>query len=1014
MLPLEFLAVVLPSAGHGHYCVAELSTPKKSHVFKTTLGDLQPTLDKFNSVPYDTYVAMATFEEPGKRIAKNARFLRSLFIDIDCNHKLDIPDAEGNIAPREYPSAKAAVHAIDKFLEDSGLGELGQPWLASSGAGVHAYWPLSDDVSVEDWKPIAENFKSLCKQYGLEIDFTVTADAARVMRVIDTTNTGTKGIKKVRGVTRSKLVSQGDIFDLDDLAKAIRTKLVAPSFETKQALMLPGARPNAAKSSTALKLFADSKTSFKKILNASVQGTGCGQLVYYMENATKDGLEPLWRGLLSWAKCCEDDGLKYAQRLSDMHPYEPERMQQKWQEIKGPYPCLKMDGENPGICSSCPHFGKITNPLGLGRVVEFDTTEKEISLAPREVQPEYHDESSVDEELDAYYEAEDSEAAAAPTVTRPSAPRGFGYGRTGGVYMERSDEDADGKTTTKQIMLLPFDLFVVRLLKANNEHTVHMIYDRKEGPQEIMLPQKAVVSKDETVKSLASQNVIAQFGAGNDKNLFEYVRACVNEASTNQQAVKVPDHCGWQEDNSYVHNYKVFRPHKKTVSMPMQGMENVNHGMNAYGTMEQWQKFMNMLIAKEMYEVLTIFLCSASAPLMRFTGINGLTYHFTSRGSGTGKSLGLDAGASLWGSPLGYRVSRDTSPVAFQQRLGLLHSSPLITDEITQKNRNAEMEWLPSFLFDMAEGKGKERMEAGSNRERINTTYWRTVALLTSNNPAVDYLTGTRAHSSEGELRRLLELTMETQLSWTPDEVTIIKSLADNCGHAAPVFIQYMVDNFDKVRELTNLTTARMYKELEATNDERYWMAGVGTAMAAGILLGPKHTNVVNLPLRNILEVFRGMVDNMREHTRKSQRAATDILNMFVRENYGKMVNVVYLDHKIQVLANGLDASTDNDLAENKSMTRTVVMGRVERGVTVGMTDFYIEERVMRAFCSGKSFGYSDFKRQIEKVYPTKYCRKNLTAKTDGPDMRVQAICISQPQSDAQADADADALDNAD
>jgi len=69
---------------------------------------------------------------------------------------------------------------------------------------------------------------------------------------------------------------------------------------------------------------------------------------------------------------------------------------------------------------------------------------------------------------------------------------------------------------------------------------------------------------------------------------------------------------------------------------------------------------------------------------------------------------------------------------------------------------------------------------------------------------------------------------------------------------------------------------------------------------------------------------------------------------------------------------------------------------------------------VMRAFCSGKSFGYSDFKRQIEKVYPTKYCRKNLTAKTDGPDMRVQAICISQPQSDAQADADADALDNAD
>jgi len=42
-----------------------------------------------------------------------------------------------------------------------------------------------------------------------------------------------------------------------------------------------------------------------------------------------------------------------------------------------------------------------------------------------------------------------------------------------------------------------------------------------------LLPQRAVVSKDETVKALASQNIIASFGSGNDKNLFEYVRACV-------------------------------------------------------------------------------------------------------------------------------------------------------------------------------------------------------------------------------------------------------------------------------------------------------------------------------------------------------------------------------------------------------------------------------------------------------------------------------------------------------
>ena len=63
-----------------------------------------------------------------------------------------------------------------------------------------------------------------------------------------------------------------------------------------------------------------------------------------------------------------------------MHPYEPERMNQKLQSIKGPYPCIKMDSENPGICPSCTHWGKITNPLILGRELAVEVEEKEIEV----------------------------------------------------------------------------------------------------------------------------------------------------------------------------------------------------------------------------------------------------------------------------------------------------------------------------------------------------------------------------------------------------------------------------------------------------------------------------------------------------------------------------------------------------------------------------------------------------------------------------------------------------------
>jgi hypothetical protein len=59
-----------------------------------------------------------------------------------------------------------------------------------------------------------------------------------------------------------------------------------------------------------------------------------------------------------------------------------------------------------------------------------------------------------------------------------------------------------------------------------------------------------------------------------------------------------------------------------------------------------------------------------------------------------------------------------------QQRLGLLHSMPLISDEITSKNRK-DFEWVPGFIFDVSEGLGKDRMESGANKERENTTYWK-------------------------------------------------------------------------------------------------------------------------------------------------------------------------------------------------------------------------------------------------------------------------------------------------
>jgi len=958
MTPLEFLAAVLPAPGTGTYCVAELSSNKKEHQYEETLEDLQAPVDAWHAADKDVYFALSTFAVAGKRTADNARFIRSLFIDMD-----------------GYASKKDAATALGAFLEKTGLAELGNPYIVGSGGGLHVYWPFEEAVDIVSWKPMAENFKRLCKQENMAIDMTVTADAARVLRVPGTTN-----FKKKYATPRPvRLLAEGDTFSFDALSALINAQLTAPAYEApKNVFELPGIRPTTAPSAASVKLFENNSTKFKTIWLATKSGNGCGQLANYVMHATEDGMEPIWRGLLSITQKC-DDGNKAAAWLSEMHPYPPERMHEKLRSIKGPYPCMKFDSENPGICTSCKHWGKITNPLALGREVRVNTEEKEIPINTP------------------------SSSDAVPTETRvlkrPPAPKGFAYGDKGGVYVERMIEQDDGTKAKKMVPILPYDMFVVDILNAQNDHSVHMVALRPEGPVDLIIPQKVVVSNIDTVKALAQQNIIASFGQGNDKNLFDYVRACVEEASANKVAVKVPSSYGWQDDGTYVFAGRIFSKDRPAFTLPMPGLENLQSFTEPAGSIENWRKFIKLLIAKKMYKHLAVVLAGAGAPLMRYTKLFGMTFHCASTESGTGKSLALEAAASVWGHPTRYRTGKSTSPVAMQQRLGLLQNHPLITDELTSKNRD-NFEWLPEFLLDMTQGKGKERMEAGSNKERLNLSTWATTSLLSSNTHMVDILTGGRKHAAEGELRRLLEILMEEPLSWEPHEIEIIKSLQDNYGTAGVMMIEYMVNNEASLEPLVTSTVTRMYQEFNATNDERFWMAGIGASVAAGIIWSSQFAGIVDLPMKEIIKAFQDAVKYMRKAMKAGARAAEDVLNAYTGENYGKFVVVKRSD-------GSLLAQLGGNQEIDQSITRTSVAGRIEHEITPGYVDYYIEETLLKAYCATMSFGYAAFIKQLSETegFFVERMKKDMTSKTKGPPMRVNSLKIRRRSGEWDAEA---------
>jgi len=512
---------------------------------------------------------------------------------------------------------------------------------------------------------------------------------------------------------------------------------------------------------------------------------------------------------------------------------------------------------------------------------------------------------------------------------------------------------------------------------------------------DILMPQRYAVSKDECVKALAQQNIIAAFGPGNDVNLYEYVRACVVDASTSKQPILVPQQYGWQEDGSFVYSGRVFRPDGTSRTVPMPDLANLTRNTRSQGTLEGWRKLPQMLIKRKLYDHLAIASIAFGAPLMRFTQMSALTFHAGSTDSGTGKSLALSLLNSVWGHPIRYRTGKSTSPVTMQQRMGNLNSLPFTSDEITHKSRQ-DMEWFPGFIFDASEGQGKEKSEVHHNRERINNVSWFTLLLLTSNTHMHDYMSGARNHTSQGELLRMLEWTPEVKLEWSPEEEDLLKSLSNHYGVAGERYVKWLVQNQELARSITLKVIAKIKVDWQMGGDERFWAAGCGCVIAGAILASSKYADIIDLPVDGIIDSLHKMVIKARKIVKSGARTAEDVLNAFTREHFGSFV--------VLRMSNGsLLAALGNGQEIDQTLTRSKVMGRVEHEIAKrGYVEYCIEEQVLKAHCVSMSFGYEAFKRNIQGIrgYVVQFIRKDMMARTRGPQMRVRAISISRPIED--------------
>jgi hypothetical protein len=940
----DFLSAVLPT--QGKYCTFITKGKTRKNIFVDTLDNLYNTNIRLSEDGNQSYFALATFDGEGSREAAHAQYMRALFIDLDCG--------EG----KAYPTKRAAVEALHDFMQKTGLDTLGTPWLVDSGGGVHAHLPFAEDATIAEWKPVAEALKRAARTHGFNIDMTVTADAARVLRCPGTFNYKYSPAKPV------VLRQRGSVFDLASVADALTEHAPAPN-PISTALALPGRRPQAALTVVAKALVGTSVTRFVNIVKRTTAGTGCGQLEHYFTHAQDDGMEPLWRGWLSIASKC-DDGDKACIKLTQAHPYDEDRMHSKMREIKGPYPCAKFDSENPGICGNCVHWGKITNPLALGRELKTVTEE---TVVERE-----------------------TPSGESVRYDRPKPPFRFSYGTEGGVFYSKPAEKKGEEETL--ILLTPYDFYMTRMFRDGQVYQAEFKVIKGDRQFTFAVPTAVITSQAECMKTLASNNVIASF-AGYDPYMYQYVRQSMMQASAEGNEVVVPPNFGWQDDNSFAFGDTVYSPHSPEYNYTYVSdrLGNVIRAVEPKGSVAEWRKVLELMRRKQLWGHLAIAGTGFASPLMHFmpAGSRAVTTHVCGKDSGMGKTFAMAVANSVNGLHENYVVPPATSKTTLLQRAGFLGSCHLPIDEITNLQHASEREFMPQLIFDYSQGQHKLKGSATGNAEIAQELFWEGIQLTSANTPVLEAMMGARQVTSEGEARRVLEWNLPDgyKLVWGPGEFEVSQLIKENYGVAMRAYAQWLVLNQETAQEVARATRKAWVEFSGAVDDERFWSSGVASYIAGFILAGPKYANIVDIPWEPIMNFWLTEVVNpARAIINANQSHAMDILNAYIRENNPNFVQV-----EGSVVMQNL---TGQNFAVSPNSDRRLVRGRVERNVTPGYEDLYIEAKMLKMHCAALNRGYTAFLKELSTVASVTEVRKDLLAGTKGPSMRVAVVKVTR------------------
>ena len=935
---LEFWQAVGPD--DGLYCLFSKSYElKNSHKFFESREEAIEFAMRISHGGEQIYFGPNTYDpsilektKDGKpyitRDQEHVSHAKSLYVDIDCGPKAAAKN-EG------YAKKSEAVRSLVSAVKSL---KLPKPLLLDSGGGVHAYWPLTEQVTRDEWQPVADRLKEALADEGLKLDVKVTSDCARVLRLPGTLNHKFDPPKEVAQVPYSWKPHSIDY--LRDVLGVKQQTGLTPS------QMLQYAKQNRekfAKLNSALGNDDTDRHSFKELLKKTLRGKGC-EAMKIIATDQENVSEPLWRAGLSIAKHCRNAS-STAIRISKDHPdYDEDVTLEKMNLIKGPYKCDKFKEELPDVCAEC-EFGLAhkwqSTPLKLAKIPLK-------AAAPEEVQ----------------VQQPAANTSPAPVTNLPSLPTGYDWTPDGQVGKWYTDDD--GVKDLLSISKYPLYLLDVAQDNLKDRYAIFEYHLPNDPAVEINFPFEIVGSPPDIRKVLAAKGVIDDF-----KELGDYVVRAIQDRQASDPASEVIENFGWLEDHSFALGRIRMGPRAGQLTRLYASPQTRTYmdALTPTGDFGEWKKIM-AFYAQQGLEMHQFIICAAAGSvLMEFMpGVAALNFHVHSKGSGYGKTTTIQAGLGVWGNPDPLTIDAGDTGVFHNHYPKVLHSLPVLMDEVT----NLDGQKFSQLLYMWSGGRGKNRMKQSGAEAQNRGMSWSLNTFTTANCTILSKIE-TFKMDPEAEGQRILEVAAYKVPGLSKQHTDVLtRRIMTNYGWAGPVLIEHILKNrVQLVNDMLDYRT-KIDEKLGLDFQNRFWSAGVTSALFVNQLA--KKLGLWDFNQTHLETFAKEVIDENKSDMNLRHRDPIDYITDYLN---AKALHFIRIKSKAMEI-DGKSLVQANDAF---SYLRSPVMGRFEYD-----TDkLYIALGPFKSWLADQQGNFNDVKTGLFNDYGAEITNARLATGTTLP-----------------------------